>query len=83
MKEIEDILEEELVEGCCSCRKYKGADPKRRKMDVNSEYGMALVKRLKGNVYLQLLTNLILSKTTQARQKYYFNLLNSLKNRKM
>ena len=26
MKEIEDILEEELVEGCCSCRKYKGAD---------------------------------------------------------
>ena len=148
MKEIEDILEEELVEGCCSCRKEKGADyalkllknylletsekgkkdcyflkidlsgyfmsidrkqvsqkfynliankykgkyknlllyltpiifennpalncrykcnekmrekvPKRRKMDVNSEYGMALVKRLKGNVYLQLLTNLVL-----------------------
>ena len=26
MKEIEDILEEELVEGCCSCRKEKGAD---------------------------------------------------------
>ena len=38
--------------------------PKRRKMDVNSEYGMALVKKLKGNVYLQLLTNLILSKAT-------------------
>ena len=34
--------------------------PKRRKMDVNSEYGMALVKRLKGNSYLQLLTNLVL-----------------------
>ena len=26
MKEIEDILEEELVEGCCSCRKEKGND---------------------------------------------------------
>lgn len=26
MKEIEDILEEELVEGCCSCRKGKGTD---------------------------------------------------------
>ena len=24
MKEIEDILEEELVDGCCSCRKRKG-----------------------------------------------------------
>lgn len=26
MKEIEDILEEELIEGCCSCRKEKGTD---------------------------------------------------------
>lgn len=26
MKEIEDILEEELIEGCCSCRKGKGTD---------------------------------------------------------
>lgn len=26
MKEIEDILEEELVDGCCSCRKGKGND---------------------------------------------------------
>lgn len=26
MKEIEDILEKELVEGCCSCRKEKGND---------------------------------------------------------
>ena len=26
MKEIEDILEDELVEGCCSCRKGKGTD---------------------------------------------------------
>ena len=26
MNEIEDILEEELIEGCCSCRKGKGTD---------------------------------------------------------
>ena len=26
MKEIEDILEKELVDGCCSCRKGKGND---------------------------------------------------------
>lgn len=26
MKEIEDILEDELVDGCCSCRKGKGTD---------------------------------------------------------
>ncbi len=26
MKEIENILEEELIEGCCSCRKGKGTD---------------------------------------------------------
>ena len=26
MKEIEDILEEKLVDGCCSCRKGKGTD---------------------------------------------------------
>lgn len=26
MKEIENILEEELIEGCCSCRKEKGTD---------------------------------------------------------
>ena len=26
MKEIENILEEELVDGCCSCRKGKGTD---------------------------------------------------------
>ena len=26
MKEIEDILENELVDGCCSCRKDKGTD---------------------------------------------------------
>ena len=26
MKEIEDILDEELVDGCCSCRKQKGTD---------------------------------------------------------
>lgn len=26
MKEIEDILEKELVDGCCSCRKGKGTD---------------------------------------------------------
>lgn len=26
MKEIEDILDEELVDGCCSCRKQRGTD---------------------------------------------------------
>ena len=26
MKEVEDILEEELVDGCCSCRQGKGTD---------------------------------------------------------
>ena len=26
MKEIEDILEDELVDGCCSCRKKRGTD---------------------------------------------------------
>lgn len=26
MKEVEDILEEKLVDGCCSCRKGKGTD---------------------------------------------------------
>jgi len=26
MKEIENILEDELIEGCCSCRKGKGTD---------------------------------------------------------
>ena len=26
MKEVEDILEEELVDGCCSCRKERGTD---------------------------------------------------------
>lgn len=26
MSEIENILEEELVDGCCSCRKWKGSD---------------------------------------------------------
>lgn len=26
MKEVEDILESELIEGCCSCRKEKGTD---------------------------------------------------------
>lgn len=26
MKEIEDILENELIDGCCSCRKGKGND---------------------------------------------------------
>ena len=26
MKEVEDILEEELIDGCCSCRQGKGND---------------------------------------------------------
>ena len=26
MKELEDILENELIDGCCSCRKGKGVD---------------------------------------------------------
>lgn len=34
MHEIGDILEEELVEGCCSCRKDKGTD-----------YGLELLKK--------------------------------------
>ena len=34
MKEIEDILEDELVDGCCSCRKGKGTD-----------YALQLLKR--------------------------------------
>ena len=34
MKEIEDILEEELVDGCCSCRKGRGND-----------YALGLLKR--------------------------------------
>lgn len=36
MKEIEDILEEELVEGCCSCRKGKGK---------GTDYALGLLKK--------------------------------------
>ena len=57
MNEIEDILEEELIEGCCSCRKGKGTDYAlkllRNFITKTSNYGMAI-----GNLIAQAASNL-------------------------